>query len=86
MIAGEWEESDNKRKAKFYSLTAAGRQQLQSETKKWDRMTSLIARILQTTREELRDFLHALRREAVFAARRFLIGRGESASGLRLPL
>jgi hypothetical protein len=49
-------------------------------------MTSLIASILQTTREEVRDFLHALRRGAVFAAPRFLIGRVESASGLRLPL
>jgi PadR family transcriptional regulator PadR len=47
-IAGEWGESDNKRKAKFYKLTAAGRRQLQSETEKWDRMASLIAGILRT--------------------------------------
>ena len=33
-IASEWGESDNKRKAKFYSLTAAGRRQLHSETEK----------------------------------------------------
>src|SRR6266480_7935795 len=38
LIVTEWGESDNKRKAKFYSLTAAGRRQLQSETKKWNRM------------------------------------------------
>lgn len=53
LIASEWGESDNKRKAKFYSLTAAGRRQLHFETTKWNRMASLIAGILQTTPEEL---------------------------------
>ncbi len=53
LIAGEWGESDNKRKARFYSLTATGRRQLQSETKKWNRISVLIASILQTTPEEL---------------------------------
>ena len=52
-IASEWGESDNKRKAKFYSLTAAGRRQLQSETEKWNRMASLIASILRTKSEEI---------------------------------
>ena len=49
LIASEWGESDNKRKAKFYSLTAAGRRQLHAETEKWNRMASLIASILRTT-------------------------------------
>jgi PadR family transcriptional regulator, regulatory protein PadR len=53
LIASEWGESDNKRKAKFYSLTAAGRRQLRSETEKWNRMASLIASILHTTPEEI---------------------------------
>jgi PadR family transcriptional regulator PadR len=53
LIAGVWGESDNRRKAKFYSLTAAGRRQLHSDAKKWNRMTSLIASILQTTPEGL---------------------------------
>ena len=48
-IAGEWGESENKRRAKFYKLTAAGRRQLQSETEKWNRMASLIGSILRTT-------------------------------------
>ncbi len=48
-IASEWGESDNKRRAKFYKLTAAGRRQLQSETEKWNRMASLIGSILRTT-------------------------------------
>jgi transcriptional regulator len=53
LIASEWGESNNKRKAKFYSLTAAGRRQLRSETEKWKRMSSLIAGILGTTPEEI---------------------------------
>jgi PadR family transcriptional regulator PadR len=52
-IASEWGESDNNRKAKFYSLTAAGRRQLLSETEKWNRMASLIASILRTTSEQI---------------------------------
>jgi PadR family transcriptional regulator, regulatory protein PadR len=52
-IASEWGESDNKRRAKFYSLTAAGRRQLQSETEKWNRMASLIANILSTKSEQI---------------------------------
>ena len=52
-IASEWGESDNKRKAKFYSLTSAGRRQLHSEAEKWNRMASLIASILRTTSEQI---------------------------------
>jgi PadR family transcriptional regulator, regulatory protein PadR len=52
-ITSEWGESDNKRKAKFYSLTAAGRRKLHAETEKWNRMASLIANILRTTSEEI---------------------------------
>ena len=52
-IASEWGESDNNRKAKFYSLTAAGRRQLHVETEKWNRMASLIANILRTTPEQI---------------------------------
>ena len=53
LIASEWGESENKRKAKFYKLTATGRRQLQSETEKWNRMASLIGSILRTTPEEI---------------------------------
>jgi PadR family transcriptional regulator, regulatory protein PadR len=52
-IASEWGESENKRKAKFYRLTTAGRRQLRVETSKWNRMAELIAGILNTTTEEL---------------------------------
>src|SRR5882724_11605412 len=53
LIASEWGESDNNRKAKFYSLTAAGRRQLHSEAENWNRMASLMAGILNTTPGEI---------------------------------
>ncbi|HEV2711152.1 MAG TPA: PadR family transcriptional regulator [Edaphobacter sp.] len=53
VIASEWGESENKRKAKFYRLTAAGRKQLRAETEKWNRMATLMAGILSTTPEEI---------------------------------
>jgi PadR family transcriptional regulator len=53
LIASEWGESDNNRKAKFYRLTALGRRELQAETAKWNRMAAMIAGILRTTPEEI---------------------------------
>ena len=47
-IKSEWGESENNRRAKYYSLTKAGRQKLKSETKEWERQVAAIARILQT--------------------------------------
>ena len=52
-IASEWGESENNRKAKYYKLTAAGRQRLQAETEKWNRMSNLIGAILRVTSEEI---------------------------------
>jgi PadR family transcriptional regulator, regulatory protein PadR len=52
-IPSEWGESENKRKAKYYRLTAAGKRRLQSETEKWNRMADVIAGILNTKREEV---------------------------------
>ena len=43
-IASAWGLSDNNRRAKFYSLTRAGRIQLQKEARDWDRTTEIIAR------------------------------------------
>jgi transcriptional regulator len=45
-IAAEWGESDNKRKAKYYSLTAAGRKQLTSERREWKRLAGAIADVM----------------------------------------
>ncbi len=45
-ISSKWGASENNRKAKFYSLTRAGRKQLLAETASWERMTALMARLL----------------------------------------
>ena len=45
-ITSKWGASENNRKAKFYSLTRAGRKQLLAETESWERMTALMARLL----------------------------------------
>lgn len=52
VLASEWGESENKRKAKFYRLTPAGEKQLRTETEKWNRMAALMAGILSVTPEE----------------------------------
>ena len=46
-IAAEWGTSDNNRKAKFYAITKSGRKQLASETKNWERIAGVIARLLR---------------------------------------
>jgi PadR family transcriptional regulator, regulatory protein PadR len=48
LLDAKWGTSDNNRRAKFYSLTAAGRKQLAQETEFWRRMSGAVARILQT--------------------------------------
>lgn len=53
LIASEWGESENKRRAKYYRLTAAGRKQLRTETEQWNRMAEVIAGVLNTQPEEL---------------------------------
>ena len=45
-IASEWGESENKRRARFYSLTKGGRKQLREETANWERFTGIVARVL----------------------------------------
>jgi PadR family transcriptional regulator, regulatory protein PadR len=52
-IASEWGESENKRKAKYYRLTAAGKRRLQAETENWNSMADVIAGILRTKPEEV---------------------------------
>ena len=46
LIAAEWGTSDNNRKARFYSLTRAGRKELVAETTQWRRLSAAIGRIL----------------------------------------
>ena len=48
-ITSKWGISENNRKAKFYSLTRAGRKQLEEEAESWDRMSAMINRVLKAT-------------------------------------
>jgi PadR family transcriptional regulator PadR len=45
-ITSEWGTSDNNRRARFYSLTRAGRRQLAAETERWARFSEAIGRLL----------------------------------------
>ena len=48
MIDSEWGESENKRRAKYYRLSARGRKQLKTESSKWRRLAEAIARVMET--------------------------------------
>jgi PadR family transcriptional regulator len=53
LIAAEWGTSENNRRAKYYTLTAAGRRRLQQEARQWNDMADIIAGVLGTSPEEL---------------------------------
>jgi transcriptional regulator len=53
LITAEWGESDNKRRAKYYTLTAAGRKRLREETESWNRLAAAIRSALKTTPDEV---------------------------------
>ena len=46
-IGSEWGISENNRRARFYSITRAGRRRLQVEQENWDRMSAMIAKVLR---------------------------------------
>jgi PadR family transcriptional regulator, regulatory protein PadR len=50
-IASHWGVSDNNRKAKYYSLTRAGKKQLKQESRQWEQTTTVIARFLSPGEE-----------------------------------
>jgi PadR family transcriptional regulator PadR len=52
-IASQWGASENNRRARFYRLTAAGRKQLQSETRDWKQTAAIIARFFELKVEDL---------------------------------
>jgi DNA-binding PadR family transcriptional regulator len=52
-IKGAWGESENNRRARFYSLTAAGTRQLKAETAKWTDMAAVVAAILNKKAGEI---------------------------------
>ena len=45
-IAAEWGNSENNRRARFYSLTRSGRRQLAEETESWERFAAAVGRVL----------------------------------------
>jgi PadR family transcriptional regulator, regulatory protein PadR len=53
LIAAEWGQSENNRRAKYYTLTPAGRRRLREEAAGWNRLASAIAAALETTPEEV---------------------------------
>ena len=53
LIVAEWGESENGRKAKFYTLTAAGRRRLREEAAAWNRLSTAIAAAMNTTPDEV---------------------------------
>jgi transcriptional regulator len=52
LIASQWGESENKRKAKYYSLTPAGRKRLKAEAASWSRFSALVAGVLGAVPEQ----------------------------------
>jgi transcriptional regulator len=53
LIAAEWGVSENNRRAKYYTLTAAGRRRLREETAGWNRLASAMTAALNTRPEEV---------------------------------
>lgn len=53
LIESEWGVSENNRRAKFYTLTAAGRRRLKEETKSWERFSSAMTAALSARSEEI---------------------------------
>jgi transcriptional regulator len=53
LIKGEWHDTENSRRAKYYALTAQGRARLRRDTREWETQTAAIARILHATTGEL---------------------------------
>lgn len=47
-VQAEWGKSENNRRARFYSLTRAGRRRLERETRSWERLVEAIGRVLAT--------------------------------------
>lgn len=53
LIEAKWGQSDNNRKAKYYTLTPAGRRRLREETAGWNRLATAIGAALNATAEEI---------------------------------
>jgi DNA-binding PadR family transcriptional regulator len=49
LVRAEWKVTETSRKARFYTVTAAGRRQLAAEKAQWDRMTAIMHTLLHAT-------------------------------------
>jgi DNA-binding PadR family transcriptional regulator len=47
-LDSKWQQTDNSRRANYYSLTPAGRRQLEAETESWQRRAAAMSRLLKT--------------------------------------
>ena len=54
LLAGEWGVSENNRKARFYSLTPAGRKRFREDSASWERIVSAMRAAMSATAEEAR--------------------------------
>jgi DNA-binding PadR family transcriptional regulator len=48
LISSDWGTSENNRRARYYTLTRAGRRRLVAETRKWETMVRVISRVLKS--------------------------------------
>jgi len=53
LIAGEWAETENSRRAKYYAITPSGRARLRQDKKDWEAQTAAIARIMEASAGDL---------------------------------
>jgi transcriptional regulator len=53
LITAEWGESENKRKAKYYTVTTAGRRRMKDDAEEWNRLATAIAAAMKATPEEI---------------------------------
>ena len=53
LLAGEWGTSENNRRAKFYSLTPAGRRRFKEERESWSRLVQAIGAVMSATPQDL---------------------------------
>src|SRR5205814_227395 len=67
-VRSEWNVTDTNRKARFYSITAAGRRQLATQKAEWDRMTTIMHTRLHDLARDIRYGLRTLRSSPVFTA------------------
>jgi len=53
LVTFEWSESENRRQAKYYTLTTAGRRRLREETEYWQRLSGAIGLVLEATPRDI---------------------------------